>query len=70
MLHRHMVETPFLQKVAIKHGNLKEKDTLLLGPDWHRVCAPTTGELAKTFPIIFWDQSDANSQPSWDKVVK
>jgi hypothetical protein len=64
-----MVETTTLAKAAMKHGKL-EKDILLLGPEYHRVCAPTEDELPKTFPIIFWDQSDGIELPSWDRVVR
>ena len=70
MLHLHMVETEALRKAAIMHGKLEEKDILLLDADWHRVCAPTADELPKTFPIIFWDQSDGSESPSWDRVVR
>jgi hypothetical protein len=65
-----MVETVALSNAAIKHGKLKEKDILLLGPEFHRVCAPMNDELPKTFPIIFWDQSDGSTFASWDRAVR
>ena len=68
-MKRHMVETKKLKNRGIKKGALKkdESNVLLLGNDWHRVCAPL--KRGKTHSLVFWSKSGPEDKPSWDKLV-
>ena len=67
----HMVETKEIQDIGKERVDLplEEDETLLLGKDWHRVCAPEETDGKKTHSLVFWHQSSPEEKPSWDKVV-
>lgn len=68
-LNRHMVETKSLRERGRKTGALEEEfgDTLLLGSNWNRVCAPEKS--GKMISLVFWDKTGPEDKPSWDKQV-
>lgn len=65
-----MVETPAQLKAGENSEHLKDADFVLIGDDYHRICAPLPGDPSKMRSCIFWtkDGPDDNS-PSWEKVV-
>ena len=67
----YMVETNQLKEKGLNSGALKEDkegDVLFINEGWHRICAPLEKE-KKTHPLIFWNKSNPEDKPSWDKQV-
>lgn len=66
ILNQHLVETEKLYDMGVKNGAIVG-DGIIVG-DWRRIAAPPSTDMS-SYSLIFWDSTNGDHKPTWDKVV-